>query len=142
MPPPARTQQSKKRCSASFTDCPVRPTAPSALWIVSASLGAGLRGNEMAAAHTSDIENIGDGRLAVRVRGRQPAPGAHPNRLHRPLPGSHRRIRHYPVFTDGCSQRRAHHRLKARTPPVVADGPVQRGYWPTCWQEHPWPCCG
>ena len=39
------------------------------LWIGSASLGAGLRGNEIAAARTSDIENIGDGRLAVRVRG-------------------------------------------------------------------------
>ena len=40
------------------------------LWIVCGSLGAGLRGFEIAAAHTSDIENIGDGRLAVRVRGR------------------------------------------------------------------------
>ena len=39
------------------------------LWIVCGSLGAGLRGNEIAAAHTSDIENLGDGRLAVRVRG-------------------------------------------------------------------------
>ena len=42
------------------------------LWIVSASLGAGLRGNAIAAAHTSDIENIGNGRLAVRVRGNNP----------------------------------------------------------------------
>ena len=42
------------------------------LWIVSASLGAGLRGNTIAAARTSDIENIGDGRLAVRVRGNNP----------------------------------------------------------------------
>ena len=40
------------------------------LWIVCGSLGAGLRGNTIAAARTSDIENIGDGRLAVRVRGR------------------------------------------------------------------------
>ena len=40
------------------------------LWIVCGSLGAGLRGNEIAAAHTSDLQNIGDGRLAVRVRGR------------------------------------------------------------------------
>ena len=40
------------------------------LWIACGSLGAGLRGNEIAAAHTSDIEKLGDGRLAVRVRGR------------------------------------------------------------------------
>ena len=42
------------------------------LWICCGSLGAGLRGNEIAAARTSDIENIGDGRLAVRVRGNNP----------------------------------------------------------------------
>ena len=42
------------------------------LWIVCGSLGAGLRGNTIAAARTSDIENIGDGRLAVRVRGNNP----------------------------------------------------------------------
>ena len=42
------------------------------LWIGCGSLGAGLRGNEIAAARTSDIENIGDGRLAVRVRGNNP----------------------------------------------------------------------
>ena len=40
------------------------------LWIVCGSLGAGLRGNTIAAARTSDIEKLGDGRLAVRVRGR------------------------------------------------------------------------
>ena len=42
------------------------------LWIVCGSLGAGLRGVEIAAAHTSDIETLGNGRLAVRVRGNNP----------------------------------------------------------------------
>ena len=64
------------------------------LWIACGSLGAGLRGNEIAAAHTSDIEKLGDGRLAVRVRGTEPATGANPNRLHRPRQSSHQRIRH------------------------------------------------
>jgi len=40
------------------------------MWIVCGSLGAGLRGPEIASIRTSDIENLGDGRLAVRVRGR------------------------------------------------------------------------
>ena len=42
------------------------------LWICCGSLGAGLRGNEMTAARTRDIENVGDGRLAVRIRGNNP----------------------------------------------------------------------
>ncbi|MDE0233981.1 MAG: hypothetical protein OXM62_03135 [bacterium] len=42
------------------------------LWIVCGSLGAGLRGTEIAACRTGDLENIADGRLAVRVRGRHP----------------------------------------------------------------------
>ena len=40
------------------------------LWICCGSLGAGLRGNDVAAARTSDLENVGGERLAVRVRGR------------------------------------------------------------------------
>ena len=49
---------------------PGRANRSQRLWICCGSLGAGLRGNEIAAARTSDIENLGDGRLAVRVRGR------------------------------------------------------------------------
>ena len=42
------------------------------LWIVVAALGTGLNNTETAAARTGDLEHVGDGRLAVRVRGRNP----------------------------------------------------------------------
>ena len=42
------------------------------MWIVCGSLGAGLRGVEIAATRTSDLESIADGRWAVRIRGRHP----------------------------------------------------------------------
>ena len=40
------------------------------MWIVGASLGAGLSGPELTAANSSDLVEIADGRLAVQVRGR------------------------------------------------------------------------
>ncbi|MXY09252.1 MAG: hypothetical protein F4Z00_12390 [Acidimicrobiaceae bacterium] len=40
------------------------------LWVAAASCGAGLRGPEISAAETGDLSEIGDDRLAVRVRGR------------------------------------------------------------------------
>ena len=90
------------------------------LWIVCGSLGAGLRGFEIAAAHTSDIENIGDGRLAVRVRGRNrrlvPIRTDYTDLARAATNASATRS----VCTDECSQHRAHHRLKTRTPPVIA----------------------
>ena len=42
------------------------------LWVVGAALGAGLSGVEIAAAHTGDLVDIGNGRLAVGVGGRNP----------------------------------------------------------------------
>ena len=51
---------------------PGRANRSQRLWIVCGSLGAGLKGVELAASHTSDIENLGNGRLAVRVRGPHP----------------------------------------------------------------------
>ncbi|MCQ3804294.1 MAG: hypothetical protein OXC98_01085 [bacterium] len=41
-------------------------------WVVAAALGAGLSGVEIAAARTGDLVDIGNGRLAVRVRGHNP----------------------------------------------------------------------
>ena len=111
------------------------------LWIVSASLGAGLRGNAIAAAHTSDIENIGDGRLAVRVRGNnldwcqsEPTTPTSPEQppTHPPQIGLYRRMLATSCTTPSQNSNPACH----------CRGPVQRGYWLTCWQEHPWPCCG
>ena len=49
---------------------PGRANRSQRLWICCGSLGAGLRGNEIAAARTSDIENVGGERLAIRVQGR------------------------------------------------------------------------
>ena len=40
------------------------------MWIVGASLGAGLSGPELTGANSSDLVEIADGRLAVQVRGR------------------------------------------------------------------------
>ena len=51
---------------------PGRANRSQRLWIVCGSLGAGLKGVELAASHTSDIENLGNGRLAVRVKGPHP----------------------------------------------------------------------
>ena len=96
------------------------------LWIVSASLGAGLRGNTIAAARTSDIENIGDGRLAVRVRETTPdwclsepttptsseQPPTHP-----PLPGLYRRM-----LATSCTPP-----SQGSNPACHCDVPVQRG---------------
>ena len=48
---------------------PGRTNRSQRLWICCGSLGAGLRGNEIAAARTSDLENVGGERLAMRVRG-------------------------------------------------------------------------
>lgn len=42
------------------------------MWVVGGSLGAGLKGTELAAARTEDVVGIADQRLAVRVRGRLP----------------------------------------------------------------------
>lgn len=39
------------------------------MWVVCGALGAGLKGTEIAAARTADLETITDGRLMVRVRG-------------------------------------------------------------------------
>ena len=42
------------------------------MWMVCGALGAGLTGREIAAVRTDDLESIGDGRLVVRVTGRNP----------------------------------------------------------------------
>lgn len=42
------------------------------LWLVSATLGAGLTGREAAEVHSSDIICLDAGRLAIDVRGRRP----------------------------------------------------------------------
>lgn len=42
------------------------------MWLVAATLGAGLTGVEAAAARRADIVEIGDGRLAVDTAGRRP----------------------------------------------------------------------
>ena len=41
-------------------------------WVVAATLGAGLLSPAVASAETSDVVDLGDGRLGVRVRGRHP----------------------------------------------------------------------
>lgn len=51
---------------------PGRDNRARRLWVVAAALGAGLSGVEIAAAHTGDLVDIGDGRLAIEVRGRSP----------------------------------------------------------------------
>ena len=40
------------------------------LWVVAAAFGTGQRGPEIAAGETGDVCEVGEGRLAVRVRGR------------------------------------------------------------------------
>ena len=42
------------------------------MWIVGGSLGAGLKGTELAAAGTEDVVEIANGGIAVQVRGSQP----------------------------------------------------------------------
>ena len=42
------------------------------LWIVAASCGVGMRGCELGASGTGDVQEWGNGRLAVQVRGCQP----------------------------------------------------------------------
>ena len=42
------------------------------MWIVSGSLGAGLQGIEIGAARVGDLGRLGNGRLAIQVRGRNP----------------------------------------------------------------------
>ncbi|MDE0231077.1 MAG: hypothetical protein OXI56_01310 [bacterium] len=49
---------------------PGRDNRARRLWVVAAALGAGLSGVEIAAAHTGDLLDIGNGRLAIEVRGR------------------------------------------------------------------------
>ena len=40
------------------------------LWVVAAAFGTGQRGPEIVAGETGDVCEVGEGRLAVRVRGR------------------------------------------------------------------------
>lgn len=47
-----------------------RPEAP--LWVVGGGLGAAMNGVELAATEIDDLQELGDGRLAVQVRGRNP----------------------------------------------------------------------
>ena len=51
---------------------PGRADRSKRMWTVCGSLGAGLRGVEIAASRTSDLQDIGDDRLAMRIRGRNP----------------------------------------------------------------------
>ena len=51
---------------------PGRADRSKRMWVICGSLGAGLRGVEIFASLTSDIETLGHGRLAVRVRDRHP----------------------------------------------------------------------
>ena len=39
------------------------------MWVVGASMGAGLSGPELTVADTKDLVEMGDGRLGVTVRG-------------------------------------------------------------------------
>ena len=41
-------------------------------WVTAGALGAGLNGPELATADISDLHELGNGRLAIRVRGRNP----------------------------------------------------------------------
>ena len=41
-------------------------------WVVGGSIGAGMNGPELAAAEIGDLRELGGGRLAVQVRGRNP----------------------------------------------------------------------
>ena len=45
---------------------------PGRLWVSGAGFGAGLNGVALHAAETGDLRDLGDGRLAVAVRGRNP----------------------------------------------------------------------
>ena len=44
---------------------------PARMWIAAGSLGAGLAGSELGAAHVDDVVEV-DGRLTIQVRGRNP----------------------------------------------------------------------
>ena len=48
---------------------PGRSNRATRMWVVSGALGAGLNGVEITAARTADLEDFGNGRLVVRVRG-------------------------------------------------------------------------
>lgn len=48
---------------------PGRGNRATRMWVVSAALGAGLKGTEITAARTADLETIESGRLMVQVRG-------------------------------------------------------------------------
>ena len=51
---------------------PARAEPAGRRWVVAATLGAGLLSPAIAAAETSDVMDLGGGRVAVRVRGRHP----------------------------------------------------------------------
>ncbi|MDE0352057.1 MAG: hypothetical protein OXM57_05160 [bacterium] len=51
---------------------PGRQNRPERLWILAAALGGGLNGKEITVAHVDDLFEVDTGRLAVRVRGKNP----------------------------------------------------------------------
>ena len=53
---------------------PGRSNRATRMWIVAGALGAGLNGVEVAAARTTDLQNLDNGRLVVRVRGNNTRP--------------------------------------------------------------------
>ena len=58
------------KCYLRVAKLPGRRNRTERLWIVASALGAGLNGKEIAVAQVEDLEEVGTGRLAVRVRGK------------------------------------------------------------------------
>lgn len=61
-----------ERAFAVAAALPGRADRAARLWVVCAALGAGLLGSEITDASTDDVTGLAGGRLAVRVRGRNP----------------------------------------------------------------------
>ena len=69
IPPYTPGHETAFRISAAL---PSRAEPAGRRWVVAATLGAGLLGPAIAAAETSDVMDLGGGRVGVQVRGRHP----------------------------------------------------------------------
>ena len=55
-----------------MTELPTQGDQPGRLWVAGGGCGAALNGVELSAAETGDLENHGNGRLVIEVRGHRP----------------------------------------------------------------------
>ena len=82
----------EEKCYLRVAKLPGRLNRTERLWIVASALGAGLNGKEVAVAQVEDIVDVGNGRLAVRVRGKHsrltPFRAPHTELVHLALQGT------------------------------------------------------